>query len=95
MLYVVNGIYVMITIIYGIQEINVCYRRIYKEQVTIGIYLDLFQSSAKHLTEDIWESLGEARMYMALQHKELCNKMAKAAIDLAETNALTLGLELP
>ncbi len=44
---------------------------------------------------DPWEGLGEARRYAALQHKDLCNKMVIAAIELAETNRLTLGLELP
>ncbi len=44
---------------------------------------------------DLWDGLGEARMHAALLHKELCNEMVTAAIELAETNRLTLGLELP
>ena len=47
------------------------------------------------MIEDLWENLSTIRLEMAIAHKEMLNMMMEKSIDLAETNALTLGLELP
>ena len=44
---------------------------------------------------DPWNDLGEIRKEMASAHKDMMNMAIEKEIDLAETNALTLGLELP
>ena len=48
-----------------------------------------------NLEEDPWENLSTIRKEMAQAHLEMITMMMEKSIDLAETNALTLGLELP